>query len=165
MATKKFDRTVWHGTDCDKVTSLFEYGLLVRYITKEKSWQCIYRNPHESNKFSYSWISEEDMREMFLTGWAKDDLKSFCSYVGDTWNDWLQLTQYFPNKDSEYYEAAYVRYNAYDSPTEVYSGFGETEVESRAMLLFDLLEKKILTPDGLNLKEVDRRKEYENEFE
>lgn len=81
------------------------------------------------------------------------------------WDDWLQLTQYFPNKDSEYYEAAYVRYNAYDSPTEVYSGFGETEVESRAMLLFDLLEKKILTPDGLNLKEVDRRKEYENEFE
>ena len=70
MATKKFDRTVWHGTDCDKVTSLFEYGLLVRYITKEKSWQCIYRNPHESNKFSYSWISEEDMREMFLTGWV-----------------------------------------------------------------------------------------------
>ena len=48
---------------------------------------------------------------------------------------------------------------------KVYSGFGETEVESRAMLLFDLLEKKILTPDGLNLKEVDRRKEYENEFE
>lgn len=38
-------------------------------------------------------------------------------------------------------------------------------VESRAMLLFDLLEKKILTPDSLNLKEVDRRKEYENEFE
>lgn len=32
MATKKFDRTVWHGTDCDKVTSLFEYGLLVRVI-------------------------------------------------------------------------------------------------------------------------------------
>lgn len=39
------------------------------------------------------------------------------------------------------------------------------EPASRAMLLFDLLEKKILTPDGLNLKEVDRRKEYENEFE
>ena len=37
MATKKFDRTVWHGTDCNKVTSLFEYGLLVRYITKEKA--------------------------------------------------------------------------------------------------------------------------------
>jgi len=36
-----------------------------------------------------SGLSEEDMREMFLTGWAKDDLKSFCSYVGDTWNDWL----------------------------------------------------------------------------
>lgn len=81
------------------------------------------------------------------------------------WDDWLQLTQYFPNRDSRYYEAAYVRYNAYDSPTEVYSGFGETEAESRAMLLFDLLGKKTLTHDSLNLKEVDRRKEYENEFE
>lgn len=41
MATKKFDRTVWHGTDCDKVTSLFEYGLLVRYITKTGyCWYC-----------------------------------------------------------------------------------------------------------------------------
>lgn len=87
MATKKFDRTVWHGTDCDKVTSLFEYGLLVRYITKEKSWQCIYRNPHESNKFSYSWISEEDMREMFLTGWAKDDLDPIIRYY-KTWNSY-----------------------------------------------------------------------------
>lgn len=28
-----------------------------------------------------------------------------------------------------------------------------------------IITKKILTPDGLNLKEVDRRKEYENEFE
>lgn len=96
-----------------------------------------------------------------LTGYGSAHL---CTY-NKIWDDWLQLTQYFPNKDIEYYEAAYVRYNAYDSPTEVYSGFGETEVESRAMLLFDLLEKKILTPDGLNLKEVDRRKEYENEFE
>lgn len=77
----------------------------------------------------------------------------------------MQLTQYFPNKDSEYYETAYVRYDVYNPQTEVYSGFGKTEAESRAMLLLDLLEKKILTPDGLNLKEVDRRKEYENEFE
>ena len=37
MATKKFDRTVWHGMDCDKVTSLFEYGLLVRYITNKQT--------------------------------------------------------------------------------------------------------------------------------
>jgi len=74
------------------------------------------------------------------------------------WDDWLQLTQYFPNRDSRYYEAAYVRYNAYDSPTEVYSGFGETEAESRAMLLFDLLEKKILTPDDLNLNGTRRLK-------
>lgn len=55
------------------------------------------------------------------------------------------------NKDSEYYETAYVRYNAYDSQTEVYSGFGDTEVESRAMLLIDLLDKKVLTLSDLNL--------------
>lgn len=54
----------------------------------------------------------------------------------------MQFTQYFPNKDSEYYEAAYVRYDAYNPQTEVYSGFGDTEVESRAMLLIDLLDKK-----------------------
>lgn len=68
------------------------------------------------------------------------------------WDDWLQLTQYFPNKDSEYYEAAYVRYDAYNPQTEVYSGFGDTEVESRAMLLIDLLDKKVLTLSDLNLK-------------
>lgn len=55
------------------------------------------------------------------------------------------------NKDSEYYETAYVRYDVYDSQTEVYSGFGDTEVESRAMLLIDLLDKKVLTLSDLNL--------------
>lgn len=66
--------------------------------------------------------------------------------------DWLQLTQYFPNADCDLYAAAYVRYNDYDSPSDVYIGFGDTEVESRAMLLIDLLEKKVLTLDDLNLK-------------
>lgn len=66
-------------------------------------------------------------------------------------DDWLQLTQYFPNADCVHYVAAYVRYNAYDSPSDVYTGFGDTEVESRAMLLIDLLEKKVLTLDDLNL--------------
>lgn len=72
------------------------------------------------------------------------------------WDDWLQLTQYFPNKDGEYYEAAYVRYDAYNPQTEVYSGFGSTEVESRAMLLIDLLDKKVLTLSDLNLKSLNR---------
>lgn len=88
-----------------------------------------------------------------------DDIRSIWEAAAT-----MRLRSMFQNKDSEYYETAYVRYNAYDSQTEVYSGFGDTEVESRAMLLFDLLEKKILTPDDLNLKEVDRGKEYENEF-
>lgn len=69
----------------------------------------------------------------------------------EIWDDWLQLTQYFPNADCVHYIAAYVRYNAYDSPSDVYTGFGDTEVESRAMLLIDLLEKKVLTLNDLNL--------------
>lgn len=118
------------------------------------------------NTMRYSYRKEGDLIPAYMSHELGEILPSMINISkSKIWDDWLQLTQYFPNKDIEYYEAAYVRYNAYDSPTEVYSGFGETEVESRAMLLFDLLEKKILTPDGLNLKEVDRRKEYENEFE
>lgn len=59
-------------------------------------------------------------------------------------------------KDIEYHEAAYVRYDAYNPQTEVYSGFGSTEVESRAMLLIDLLDKKVLTLSDLNLKSLNR---------
>lgn len=118
------------------------------------------------NTMRYSYRKEGGLIPAYMSHELGEILPSMINISkSKIWDDWLQLTQYFPNKDIEYYEAAYVRYNAYDSPTEVYSGFGETEVESRAMLLFDLLEKKILTPDGLNLKEVDRRKEYENEFE
>lgn len=70
----------------------------------------------------------------------------------DIWSDWLQLTQYFPNADCVDYMAAYTRYNGYDSPSDVYVGFGGTEVESRAMLLIDLLEEKVLALGDLNLK-------------
>ena len=42
---------------------------------------------------------------------------------------------------------------------------GKVGEGTRRPPMFVGLEKKILTPDGLNLKEVDRRKEYENEFE
>lgn len=69
-------------------------------------------------------------------------------------DDWLQLTQYFPNADCVHYVAAYVRYNAYDSPSDVYTGFGDTEVVSRVMLLIELLEKKVLILDDLNLERV-----------
>lgn len=118
------------------------------------------------NTMRYSYRKEGDLIPAYMSHELGEILPSMINVSkSKIWDEWLQLTQYFPNRDSRYYEAAYVRYNAYDSPTEVYSGFGETEAESRAMLLFDLLEKKILTPDSLNLKEVDRRKEYENEFE
>lgn len=152
----KYSRVMFdYGDNCPLTGMCYDYYLLKPIIDYYNAW-CTYPDDFSFedligrcyDSFFKSWYEEYEY-------WADNEI----------WDDWLQLTQYFPNKDIEYYEAAYVRYNAYDSPTEVYSGFGETEVESRAMLLFDLLEKKILTPDGLNLKEVDRRKEYENEFE
>lgn len=35
--------TTFHGTDVNKATSLFEYGLLMRWKPEQKSWQCIYQ--------------------------------------------------------------------------------------------------------------------------
>lgn len=80
----------WHGIDEDLETSLLEYGLVVRYVPKEKSWQCIYRNGFDS--FSYGWMSEYDLKEMFISGWAKECLSPFCQYLGISWLDWLEAS-------------------------------------------------------------------------
>lgn len=104
------------------------------------------------NTMRYSYRKEGDLIPAYMSHELGEILPSMINVSkSKIWDDWLQLTQYFPNKDSEYYETAYVRYNAYDSQTEVYSGFGDTEVESRAMLLIDLLDKKVLTLSDLNL--------------
>lgn len=78
----------WHGTDQNKVTSLFEYGLLVRYIPKEKSWQCVYRSG--VNTFSYSWTDHKTLDELFTTGWAVKHLPSFLKFCGTDWEQWKQ---------------------------------------------------------------------------
>lgn len=104
------------------------------------------------NTMRYSYRKEGDLIPAYMSHELGEILPSMINVSkSKIWDDWLQLTQYFPNKDSEYYETAYVRYDVYDSQTEVYSGFGDTEVESRAMLLIDLLDKKVLTLSDLNL--------------
>lgn len=93
-------------------------------------------------------------------------MKVICTRCGGTNIACEAIVNPNTGKIIDYLDESFMHANCGDCKEEVvYSGFGETEAESRAMLLFDLLEKKILTPDGLNLKEVDRRKEYENEFE
>lgn len=77
------------------------------------------------NTMRYSYRKEGDLIPAYMSHELGEILPSMINISkSKIWDDWLQLTQYFPNKDIEYYEAAYVRYNAYDSPTEVYSGFG-----------------------------------------
>lgn len=107
------------------------------------------------NTMRYSYRKEGDLIPAYMSHELGEILPSMINVSkSKIWDDWLQLTQYFPNKDSEYYETAYVRYDVYDSQTEVYSGFGDTEVESRAMLLIDLLDKKVLTLSDLNLNQI-----------
>lgn len=109
------------------------------------------------NTMRYSYRKEGDLIPAYMSHELGEILPSMINISkSKIWDDWLQLTQYFPNKDIEYYEAAYVRYDAYNPQTEVYSGFGSTEVESRAMLLIDLLDKKVLTLSDLNLKSLNR---------
>lgn len=73
------------------------------------------------------------------------------------WNSVIshELELYWVRTDDES-EAAIEGFDAYNPQTEVYSGFGSTEVESRAMLLIDLLDKKVLTLSDLNLKSLNR---------
>lgn len=83
----KLRQLTWHGIDADLETSLLEYGLVVCYVPKEKSWQCIYRNSFDA--FSYGWMSEYDLKEMFISGWAKEWLSPFCQFLGVSWLEWL----------------------------------------------------------------------------
>lgn len=54
----------FHGSDVNKVTSLFEYGLLMRWMPKRQSWQCIYWSECTSGitRYSYGWIDEKNSR-------------------------------------------------------------------------------------------------------
>lgn len=91
MATSSRQLT-WHGTDANLATSLLEYGLVVRYVSRQKSWQCIYRHDNDANLFSNGWITEYDLKDMFITGWAKEKLVDFCRYIDKTWIEWLDAS-------------------------------------------------------------------------
>lgn len=86
--------TMWHGTDANKATSLFEYGLLIRWKPEQQSWQCIYRCacPPEIVRYSYGWIDEKTLNEIFTKDWGIKYLKSFMSFCGSYWEDWKELS-------------------------------------------------------------------------
>lgn len=80
-------RSLYGFSPIDDYVWEYKNGRAVR--GKLESFDVVINHKGELRCSKTYYASEEDMREMFLTGWAKDDLKSFCSYVGDTWNDWL----------------------------------------------------------------------------
>lgn len=86
---KRFDPTNWHGVDASKETSLFEYGLLVRWVSEEQAWQCIYRNPYAGNMFSYGWATEKELEQTLHDSGFIEDLTGFLSYVGSDWSTWI----------------------------------------------------------------------------
>lgn len=87
---KSSRQLTWHGVDINLATSLIEKGLVVRYVSKKRNWQCIYRNECELDRFSYGWMNENDLKEMFISGWAQKKLYAFCSYLGVSWGEWLE---------------------------------------------------------------------------
>lgn len=97
------------------------------------------------NTMRYSYKKEGDLIPAYMSHELGKILPSMINISkSKIWDDWLQLTQYFPNKDSEYYEAAYVRYDAYNPQTEVYSGFGAGVVRTRFRYLVCCNEKVLL---------------------
>ena len=77
----------FHGGDLNKATSLFEYGLLVRYVPNVKSWQCVYKSG--TNRYSYGWISEIALNEIFTKDWGKKHLKVFMENCCSYWDEWV----------------------------------------------------------------------------
>nr|DAI00610.1 MAG TPA: hypothetical protein [Caudoviricetes sp.] len=82
----------WQGTDANKITSLFEYGLLMRWIPKQKCWQCVYRSG--LNTYSYGTVCDNTLEELFTKDWAAKHLESFLKFVGHSWKEWQELSIY-----------------------------------------------------------------------
>ena len=82
-------RSRWYGNDVNKVISLFEQGLLVRYISQKKGWQCLYSSGINPKRYSIGWTSEETIEETLTSGWATKYLLSFLKCCGCTWEEWL----------------------------------------------------------------------------
>lgn len=84
----------FHGTDANKATSLFEYGLLMRWSPKRQSWQCIYWSECTSGttRYSYGWIDEKTLDEIFTKSWGVKHLKSFLNFIGSSWEEWKELS-------------------------------------------------------------------------
>ena len=79
----------WHGIDKDTAISLFEYGVIFRWVSKGKFWQSIYKNPYMPGTYSFGSVDEEELNDMFINGWARDKKEEFLDYLGATWDEYL----------------------------------------------------------------------------
>ncbi len=80
--------TTWHGTDISKSISLFEYGLLVRYVPKERCWQCIYRSG--ANSFSFGWMDDKTLEETLTKDITLEDRELFLKTHNMAWEQWIE---------------------------------------------------------------------------
>lgn len=83
---------IWQGTDAYKITSLFEYGLLMRWLPKQKCWQCVYRS--RLNTYSYGSLEDNTLEELFTKDWSAKHLESFLKFIGLSWEEWKEQSVY-----------------------------------------------------------------------
>lgn len=86
--------TKWHGMDKNKATSLFEFGLLVQYVSKEKKFQVVWQEGYDVTNqptYGHGWMCEKDI-DLFLDqnhiiGHRKIQ---FLLWAGFAYGGWLQ---------------------------------------------------------------------------
>jgi hypothetical protein len=76
----------YHGIDANFETSLFEYGLCVKYNAEENDYHCIFYVDLEDEIYVDSgWYGEEDV-DIALDDMS--DTEDFLSHLGQTREEW-----------------------------------------------------------------------------
>lgn len=93
------------------------------------------------NTMRYSYRKEGDLIPAYMSHELGEILPSMINISkSKIWDDWLQLTQYFPNKDIEYYEAAYVRYDTYNNLSLYMNGASRSSGEKNLHAMNSLFD-------------------------
>lgn len=98
------DKKKWHGVGTSPADCIFNYGLVVKYIPTEDKWKCI---NFGGEAYHISTISEQQLHQPFIDGWAKDELQEFLNRCAATWDEWVKLPFFHKAHDFIAFYGAY----------------------------------------------------------